>query len=278
MDLLTIWDVHYPVEASVAPDDSGCPLTPVEVLAAPISDSLAGPVDAPALPCDAVEELASPGVLALLDVVVPYDLFGGDPDVLAVVQEVDSTMAGQGAVVSCLDRVSSARWNMKPPVFKVYSRRMRSPILDDQDGTPVQSALDDSMVISSPLNEFQCLVTKPVDALLPTPRFTKRRKKTIPSNFIPGGAGGWPKFLQNSVPNQLLRSAGIWVSAMLMKLFPSKMPESMRSYLFLGSLAFILLLWQRCLAGCCLRTDLFRCCLGDLLVVFNCFRWIPAVF
>jgi hypothetical protein len=41
------------------------------------------------------------------------------------------------------------------------------------------------MVISSPLNEFQCLVTKPVDGLLPTPRIIKRRKKTLPSNFQP---------------------------------------------------------------------------------------------
>jgi hypothetical protein len=57
--------------------------------------------------------------------------------------------------------------------------------LDDQDGTLVQSSLDNSMVISSPLCEFQCLVTKPVDALLPTPRFPTRRNKPLPSNFIP---------------------------------------------------------------------------------------------
>jgi hypothetical protein len=60
------------LDALMATGDSGCPLTPVDVLAVPVSsDSLAGPVDAPTLPCVAVEELAAPGVLALYDDVVP---------------------------------------------------------------------------------------------------------------------------------------------------------------------------------------------------------------
>jgi hypothetical protein len=169
------------LDALMATGDSGCPLTPVDVLAVPVSsDSLAGPVDAPTLPCVAVEELAAPGVLALYDDVVPDYSPDGATVVLAAGLREDSILA-----VSFVDSVSSARWNLKPPIFKVYSRRLRPSNLDDQDGTLVQSALDNSMVISSPLCEFQCLVTKPVDALLPTPRFPKRRKKPLPSNFIP---------------------------------------------------------------------------------------------
>jgi hypothetical protein len=164
-------------------DDSGCPLTPVEGLAAPISPrrvssaSLAGPVDAPALPRGAVEELAAPSVQVLLDpcsemvnlvlhAVGPDDQFGGTHVDIAVVQEVASTLAGQSAAVSCNDRVSSGllfgvsqqnvveepartksltsgvsfgsvRWNAKPPCFKVYSIRVRSLTLADQDDTLV---------------------------------------------------------------------------------------------------------------------------------------------
>jgi hypothetical protein len=165
----------------MATGDPGCPLTPVEVLAEPVSlDLLAGPVDAPTLPCVAVEELAAPGVLALCDVMVLDYSPDGATDVLAAGLREDSILA-----VSCVDSVSSARWNFKPPVFKVYSRRLRPSNSDDQDDTLVQSTFDNSMVISSPLCEFQCLVTKPVDALLPTPRFPKRRKKPLPSNFVP---------------------------------------------------------------------------------------------
>ncbi|AQK39879.1 hypothetical protein ZEAMMB73_Zm00001d023716 [Zea mays] len=151
-----------------------------DVAASVSSDSLAEPVDAPTLPCAAVEKLAAPGVLALCDVVVPvYSPDGASADLAAELRE-DSLLA-----VSCVVNTSSARWNLKPPVFKVYSRRLRPSILDDQDGPLVQSGLDNSMVISSPLCEFQCLVTKPVDALLPTPQIPKRRKKPLPSNFIP---------------------------------------------------------------------------------------------
>jgi hypothetical protein len=150
------------------------------VAASVSSDSLAEPVDAPTLPCAAVEMLAAPGVLALCDVVVPdYSPDGPSADLAAVLRE-DSILA-----VSCVVSASSARWNLKPPVFRVYSRRLRPSILDDQDGPLVQSGLDNSMVISSPLCEFQCLVTKPVDALLPTPQIPKRRKKPLPSNFMP---------------------------------------------------------------------------------------------
>jgi hypothetical protein len=65
-----------------------------DVLAAPVSsDSLAGPVDAPTLPCVAVEELAAPGVLALCDAVVPDYSPDGATAILAAGLREDSILA-----------------------------------------------------------------------------------------------------------------------------------------------------------------------------------------
>jgi hypothetical protein len=150
---------------------------------------------------------AAPGVLALCDVVVPdYSLDGASADLAAELRE-DSILA-----VSCVDSASSARWNLKPPVFKVYSRRLKPSNLDDQDDTLVQSGLDNSMLISSPLCEFQSLVTKPVDALLPTLRFPKRRKKPLPNNFIPRRSRRVAKFppeLGSEAAAQVCRHLGL---------------------------------------------------------------------
>jgi hypothetical protein len=98
------------LDVLMATGDSGCPLTTVDVLAAPVSsDSLAGPVDAPTLPCVAVEELAAPGVLTLYDDVVPDYPLDGATSVLAAGQREDSILAGLGTAVSCVESVSSAR-------------------------------------------------------------------------------------------------------------------------------------------------------------------------
>uniref|UniRef100_A0A804LNR7 Uncharacterized protein n=1 Tax=Zea mays TaxID=4577 RepID=A0A804LNR7_MAIZE len=156
----------------MATGDPGCPLTPVEVLAEPVSlDLLAGPVDAPTLPCVAVEELAAPGVLALCDVMVLDYSPDGATDVLAAGLREDSILA-----VSCVDSVSSARWNFKPPVFKVYSRRLRPSNSDDQDDTLVQSTFDNSMdtpcltSTSLPLDELTTILPSGLFAHSPTIR------------------------------------------------------------------------------------------------------------
>lgn len=77
--------------------------------------------------------------------------------------------------------------------------------------------------------------------------------------FGPGEARGWPSSLQNWDPIRLLKSAGIWVFVMKMKLPLSKMPVIMQSYLILGSPVTTLLLWWLYLAGCCLKSGKFRC-------------------
>jgi hypothetical protein len=61
------------------------------------------------------------------------------------------------------------------------------------------------------LCEFQCLVTKPVDALLPTPQIPKRRKKPLPSNFMPRRSRRVAKFpleLGSEAAAQVCRQLG----------------------------------------------------------------------
>jgi hypothetical protein len=192
------------------------------VAASVSSDSLAEPVDAPTLPCAAVEKLATPGVLALCDVVVlDYSPNGASADLAAELRE-DSLL-----VVSCVVSASSARWNLKPPVFKVYSRRLRPSILDDQDGSLVQSGLDNSMVISSPLCEFHVWSLNRWMPCYQLHRFQKEGRSIYLVILYQGRAGGWPNFLQNSVLRLLHRFAGIWVSVMIMKLYLSRIPVIM---------------------------------------------------
>jgi hypothetical protein len=127
---------------------------------------------------------------------------------------------------------SDSRFKVKPPCFKVYSRRKE-----------FQAAAAQMTDIERTDN-----VTKPATRLLaapPPPPITKRKKrKTLPNDFNPRRS--------RRVANLQLKSAGSWDFVMIRSIFPSKTPKSMFTFLMQHFPESILLPWQPYLAGNCL--------------------------
>jgi hypothetical protein len=88
------------------------------------------------------------------------------------------------------------------PCLKVYSRRKKLVL------EPVQ---DEESVLSSQLQEFKDDVTKPINSLLPPPRITNRKRRSVPANFIPRRSRRVAKFppeLGSSSAAQVCRQLG----------------------------------------------------------------------
>jgi hypothetical protein len=101
------------------------------------------------------------------------------------------------------------RWRSKPPVFKVYSRRILSQAQVVQEDLLLQSVVE----MIPPLEEFKSAVTKPSDGLLPSPphRRTKSRKKAMLSDFRPRRSRRVAKFppeLSSNAAAQVCRHLG----------------------------------------------------------------------
>lgn len=90
--------------------------------------------------------------------------FQGDCSLEALSSIIDLPM-GPAMPLAC-------RLNAKPPCFKVYSRRKKAIVVEEQ-------------ILSTPLQEFKDGLTKPTDELLPPPALIVKRRKMMPSNFKP---------------------------------------------------------------------------------------------
>lgn len=100
-------------------------------------------------------------------------------------------------------------WKDNPPCLKVYTRRKKISL------KPVQ---DDAGELSSPLQEFKSVVTKPINGLLPPLGSPVGGRGPCQVTSYPGTAGEWLSFLQSWVLVLLPRSADIWVSVMKMRI------------------------------------------------------------
>jgi hypothetical protein len=220
--------ISFPVDAH-----SFSVLAVDEVVAPGSPDSTAqdvewDPVDAHSLPLISVDGMVAPGVLVgTVDcgpavqlgssvLSIPAASPGSDIQVNDVLSGSVTVNAQFGIsvqrniwTVEPLNRMSSFLlskmihgWKDASPCLKVYSRRKKLVI------EPVQ---DEECVLSSQLLEFKNDVTGPINSLLPPPRTTNRRRRTVPTNFIPRRSRRVAKFppeLGSSSAAQVYRQLG----------------------------------------------------------------------
>jgi hypothetical protein len=220
--------VSFPVDAH------SLPILAVDEVVAPRSpDSTAqdvdwDPVDAHSLPLISVDGMVAPGVLggnvdsgpavqlgsSVLSMPAASPGSGNQvTEVLSgrVIVNAQFGVSVQGNIwtVEPLNRMSSFLlskiihgWKVVSPCLKVYTRRKKLVL------EPVQ---DEECVLSSQLQEFKNDVTEPINSLLPPPRITNRRRRTVPANFIPRRSRRVAKFppeLGSSSAAQVCRQLG----------------------------------------------------------------------
>jgi hypothetical protein len=161
------------------------------------------------------------------------------------VEPQDVTIFSRGRLPSHLQDHTDSRFKVKPPCFKVYSRRKEL-----QTATAQMTYVERT----ERLQDFMQNVTKPAARLMVAPRLPseRRRGRPCPMTSIQGEVEGWLICHRNWAMNMQLKSADNWDFVMTRNIFPSKMPKSMFTFLMQHFLESILLPWQPYLAGNCL--------------------------